>query len=158
MRSVSTSISGARLAGAREIVAVDPDERRLELAGARGATLALAPGDAFDPVDYAFEAVGDPEVMAQALDALAPGGELVLVGATARDALLSFHPRAFLSRQQRIVGCIYGSLRPHEHLPILLGWCAEGRVPVATSWAAAFGWTSWRTRSPTPPAPACGRS
>ena len=124
-------ISGARLAGAREIVAVDPDERRLELAGVRGATLALAPGVAFDPVDYAFEAVGDTAVMAQALEALAPGGELVLVGAAARDALLSFHPRAFLSRQQRIVGCIYGSVRPHEHLPILLGWCAEGRVPVS---------------------------
>ena len=124
-------VTGARLAGAGTIVAVDPDERRRELATARGATAAIAPAEAFDPVDYAFEAVGDVDVMRQALDALAPGGELVLVGATARDALLSFHPRAFLSKQQRITGCIYGSLRPHEHLPLLLRWCADGRVPVA---------------------------
>jgi S-(hydroxymethyl)glutathione dehydrogenase/alcohol dehydrogenase len=124
-------VSGARLAGAARIVAVDPDEGRRRLALARGATHALAPGEPVDPVDYAFEVVGEPAVMEQALAALAPSGELLLVGAAARDALMSFHPRAFLSRQQRITGCIYGSVRPHEHLPQLLAWCADGTIPVA---------------------------
>src|SRR5581483_10989677 len=95
-----------------------------------GATETLAPGEPFEPVDYAFEVLGEPAVMEQALAALAPAGELVLVGAAARDALMSFHPRAFLSRQQRITGCIYGSVRPQEHLPQLLAWCADGTVPV----------------------------
>jgi S-(hydroxymethyl)glutathione dehydrogenase / alcohol dehydrogenase len=124
-------VVGARIAGAARIVAVDPDETRLELARARGATHTVRPGDPFDPVDYAFEVVGEPAVMEQAVAALAPAGELVLVGATARDALMSFHPRAFLSRQQRITGCIYGSVNPREHLPQLLFWCADGTVPLA---------------------------
>jgi S-(hydroxymethyl)glutathione dehydrogenase / alcohol dehydrogenase len=124
-------VVGARLAGAATIVAIDPDEGRRALALARGATSALAPGEPLDPVDYAFEVVGEPTVMEQALAALAPGGELVLVGAAARDARLGFHPRAFLSKQQRITGCIYGSIRPQEHLPMLLAWAADGTIPVA---------------------------
>jgi S-(hydroxymethyl)glutathione dehydrogenase/alcohol dehydrogenase len=44
---------------------------------------------------------------------------------------MSFHPRAFLSQQQRISGCIYGSARPAEHLPQLLAWAADGTIPLA---------------------------
>ena len=124
-------VAGARIAGAARIVAVDPDVRRRALATVRGATEALAPGEPFQPVDYAFEAVGEPAVIEQALAALAPAGELVLVGAAARDAILSFHPRGFMSRQQRITGCIYGSVHPRKHLPQLLAWCADGAIPVA---------------------------
>jgi S-(hydroxymethyl)glutathione dehydrogenase/alcohol dehydrogenase len=124
-------VVGARIAGATRVVAIDPSEERRGLALARGATHTIAPGDPLDPVDYAFEVVGEPAVMEQALAVLAPGGELVLVGATARDATMSFHPRAFLSKQQRITGCIYGSLRPHVDLPALLRWCADGTIPLA---------------------------
>jgi S-(hydroxymethyl)glutathione dehydrogenase / alcohol dehydrogenase len=125
------AVAGARLAGADRIVAIDPDERRLELARAWGATEMHAPAQPFDPVDYAFEVVGEAAVMEQALAALAPAGELVLVGAAARDALLAFHPRAFMSRQQRITGCIYGSIDPAVHLPQLLAWAADGTLPLA---------------------------
>jgi S-(hydroxymethyl)glutathione dehydrogenase/alcohol dehydrogenase len=124
-------VSASRLAEAATIVAIDPDPKRRELALARGATEAVELGVEIADLDYAFEVVGDPEVMTAALSALGIGGTLVLVGAAARDALLSFHPRAFMSRQQRIVGCIYGSLHPHTDLPELLRWCAEGRLPLA---------------------------
>jgi S-(hydroxymethyl)glutathione dehydrogenase/alcohol dehydrogenase len=123
-------VVGARIARAARIVAIDPDPIRRRLAKARGATDALGPGTAFEPVDHAFEVVGEPAVMERALAALAPGGQLVLVGAAARPATMSFHPRAFLSQQQRIVGCIYGSARPAEHLPQLLEWAADGTIPV----------------------------
>lgn len=124
-------VVGARIAGATRIVAIDPSDERRGLALARGATHAVEPGVSFDPVDYAFEVVGEPAVMEAALATLAPGGELVLVGATARDARMSFHPRAFLSKQQRITGCIYGSVRPHVDLPVLLRRCADGTIPLA---------------------------
>jgi S-(hydroxymethyl)glutathione dehydrogenase/alcohol dehydrogenase len=124
-------VSAARLAEAATIVAVDPDPRRRELALARGATDAVEPGAELTDLDYAFEVVGEPEVMAEALAALGVGGRLVLVGAAARDALLAFQPRAFMSKQQQIVGCIYGSLHPHRDLPELLRWCANGRLPLA---------------------------
>jgi S-(hydroxymethyl)glutathione dehydrogenase / alcohol dehydrogenase len=124
-------VTAARLAEAATIVAVDPDPQRRELALARGATDAVEPGVELRDLDYAFEVVGETEVMAEALASLGVGGTLVLVGAAARDALLRFHPRAFMSKQQRIVGCIYGSLHPHNDLPELLRWCADGRVPLA---------------------------
>jgi S-(hydroxymethyl)glutathione dehydrogenase/alcohol dehydrogenase len=124
-------VVGARLAGAGRIVAVDPDPQRRELALARGATEAIAPDEPLEPVDYAFEVVGEPAVMERAVESLAPGGELVLVGAAARDATVSFRPRAFLSMQQRISGCIYGSATPAEHLPRLLAWAADGTIPLA---------------------------
>jgi S-(hydroxymethyl)glutathione dehydrogenase / alcohol dehydrogenase len=124
-------VVGAHMAGATRIVAIDPDERRLELARARGATECLRPEQTFEPVDYAFEVVGEPAVMERALASLGPGGELVLVGAAARPDTMSFHPRAFMSNQQRITGCIYGSARPAEHLPQLLDWVADGTIPVA---------------------------
>ena len=125
-------VAGARIAGAGTIVAVDPDERRRALASEWGATETVAPGEPVEPVDYAFEVVGEPAAMEAALASLAPGGELVLVGAAARDAVVAFHPRAFLSKQQRITGCIYGSLRPREHLPQLLSWATDGTLPLAT--------------------------
>jgi S-(hydroxymethyl)glutathione dehydrogenase/alcohol dehydrogenase len=126
-------VTAARMAEASTIVAVEPDPKRRELALARGATDAVAPEDAADvavDLDYAFEVVGEPEIMTAALASLGIGGTLVLVGAAARDALLAFHPRAFLSKQQRIIGCIYGSLHPQSDLPELLRWCRDGRIPL----------------------------
>jgi S-(hydroxymethyl)glutathione dehydrogenase / alcohol dehydrogenase len=120
-------VAGARLAGAAPIAAVDPDPRRLELAYARGAVARDR-----DRFDHVFEAVGAPEVMEEALDAVDAGGQLTLIGAAARDAVMSFHPRRFLSQQQRIAGCIYGSIgRPQDELAMLLRLCADGAVPLA---------------------------
>jgi S-(hydroxymethyl)glutathione dehydrogenase / alcohol dehydrogenase len=123
-------VSAARLAEASTIVVVDPDPDRRELARARGATDAVEPGADITDLDYAFEVVGEPEIMSAALSSLGVGGTLVLIGAAARDATLSFHPRVFMSKQQRMIGCIYGSLHPHKDLPELLRWCAEGRLPL----------------------------
>jgi S-(hydroxymethyl)glutathione dehydrogenase/alcohol dehydrogenase len=133
-------VVGAKLALAEVIVAVDPDCDRRAAARARGATVACAPEDAAavvaeatggHGVDTAFEVVGRPEVMSEALECLGVGGRLVLVGAAARDAQLLFEPRRFMSRQQAIIGCIYGSIRPRFDLERLLRLCADGTVPVA---------------------------
>jgi len=97
----------------------------------RGATETVRPGEPFDPVDHAFEVVGVPAVMEEALGSLGPGGQLVLVGAAARPDTIALQPRAFMSKQQRITGCIYGSAKPARHLPQLLDWVADGTVPVA---------------------------
>jgi S-(hydroxymethyl)glutathione dehydrogenase/alcohol dehydrogenase len=128
-------VAGAAMAHARSIVAIDPDPERRARALGLGATVATAPAGAAEVIsaatdgrgaDHAFEVVGSPAIMAEAIDALAVGGQLVLVGAAARDAQLSFAPRRFMSRQQRITSCIYGSIRPSADLPLLLGWCRAG--------------------------------
>ncbi len=84
-------VSGARLAGAASIVAVDVLPERLELARRLGAHHALA---ADEPdlverirdltggfgVDHAFDAVGHSSVISQALQCLDSGGVCTLVG------------------------------------------------------------------------------
>jgi L-iditol 2-dehydrogenase len=80
-----------RAAGAARIVAADPLPHRRAAAAARGADVVLDPGDpayardldAFTAglgVDVAFEIAGTDDAIASAVDALAPGGRLVLAG------------------------------------------------------------------------------
>jgi threonine dehydrogenase-like Zn-dependent dehydrogenase len=81
---------GARLMGASEIVAVDSDSHRLEIAKRFGATVLLkAEGDVVRKireltngrgVDVAIEALGVQETFENALRALRPGGTLSSVG------------------------------------------------------------------------------
>jgi S-(hydroxymethyl)glutathione dehydrogenase/alcohol dehydrogenase len=133
-------VTGAKLAQAGAIVAVDPDPGRRAAALARGATAACHPDEALEMIvnataghglDFAFEAVGRPSIMETAIEALGVGGTLVLVGAAARAELLSFQPRRFMSRQQRLVGCIYGSIQPPGDLVRLLQLAADGAIPLA---------------------------
>lgn len=81
---------GARLMGASEIYAIDPDPDRLRIAEKFGATTTLFSGD--DPVrricaatglrgvDVAIEALGIQETFENALRVLKPGGTLSSVG------------------------------------------------------------------------------
>jgi S-(hydroxymethyl)glutathione dehydrogenase / alcohol dehydrogenase len=134
-------VQGARLAAASRIVALDISDERLAWARQLGAT------DVFnseDPeiiekvrrvaggrgMDFVFEAVGLAALMRSGLDMLGRGGELVLVGAAARDAEFPFMPRRFMSLQQAIRGCIYGNIRPGLHLPLFADWCCDGRLNV----------------------------
>jgi S-(hydroxymethyl)glutathione dehydrogenase/alcohol dehydrogenase len=122
-------VQGAQLAGATQIIAVDINEANLALARHFGAT-DLVNSLSLDSVDevrrltggrgvaHAFEVVGLPDLMLQAIDMLARGGALTLVGAAARDAELPFLPRRFMSQQQRIQGCIYGNIHPSIDLPM----------------------------------------
>ena len=132
-------VTGAKLAGAETIVAVDPDPGRRAAALDRGATATCHPDEALHAItqatdghglDFAFEVVGRPELMATAIEMLGVGGTLVLVGAAARDELLSFQPRRFMSRQQRLIGCIYGSIHPQVDLAELLLLGREGEIPL----------------------------
>ncbi len=130
-------IQGARLAGASVIIAIDIDNDRLANAAILGATHVLNNHISNSAavvkemtggrgVEHVFEVVGEPRLMAQGIDMLAHGGTLTLVGAAARDAQMSFHPRRFMSRQQTIQGCIYGSIVPHKDLPRFADWYMEG--------------------------------
>jgi len=132
-------IQGAALANARLILAADNNPARLATARRCGAThtfdssrgglvehvLSLTAGRG---VEHAFEVVGQPALMEQGLQCLARGGALTIVGAAARDAEFSFRPRRFMSQQQTIQGCIYGSIRPGLDLPMFADWHMAGRL------------------------------
>jgi len=81
---------GARLSGAADIIAVDPDPARLKMAKQFGATVTLQSGPGVVEkiraltkgvgVDRAIEALGQQETFENALRVLRPGGTLSSVG------------------------------------------------------------------------------
>src|SRR5207244_12381559 len=93
-------IQGAVLAGAEPIIAVDLNDRKLEMAKQFGATHTVNPkaGDPVDAiiektggigVDYAFEVIGVPDVMTQAFLATRRGGKAIIVGVPPASAMVT---------------------------------------------------------------------
>jgi S-(hydroxymethyl)glutathione dehydrogenase/alcohol dehydrogenase len=111
------AIQGARVAGAAQIVAVDPVAARREWALRFGATEAVAPeglaeaqqrltgGEGFD---YAFEVVGRSATVRAAYDAVRRGGALVVVGAGAMDDMVQFNMFELFFNEKRILPSLYG--------------------------------------------------
>jgi S-(hydroxymethyl)glutathione dehydrogenase/alcohol dehydrogenase len=132
-------VQGARIAGAAEILAVDPVDARREQALALGATRACAPDDVrevvreLDPegVDYAFDAVGAPATTKLALRWTRGGGTTVVVGLPAAGQLLELDPFEFSSREKTLTGTIYGSEDPALALPRLLELVRSGELELS---------------------------
>lgn len=130
-------IQGARIAGARQIIAIDRVPDKLEVARHFGATDTILPGDesvvrqikklSGGGVDYAFDAVGVPELSASCLYALAPRGLAVIVGAIPQGQTLTLEPGHFYV-EKRITGSIMGSNRFHIDAPHYLELYRQGKL------------------------------
>ena len=132
-------IQGCRLAGALNIVAVDPLPFKRDLALELGAThtVAEAAQETLDLMrqltegrgaDYAFVAAGAPGLVRLAFEALRLGGTLVCIGLPPEGAEVTL-PGPELVRQEKIVtGTLYGSCRPHTDMPRVLDLYMEGRL------------------------------
>jgi len=139
-------VQGARIAGAAEIVCVDPLPARRELALGLGATRSVAPeevGDAMgvllpEGADYSFDAVGDPETTKLSFRWTRNGGLCVIVGLPATGARLELDPTEFIRREKRLTGTIYGSEDPAVALPVLLDHVREGRLDLRSQLGPAF--------------------
>ena len=119
-------IQGARIAGARQIIAIDLVPDKLETALKFGATHTILGGPDSpdgDPVkaikklsgggvDYAFDAVGLTQLSQQCFYALAPRGLAVIVGAIPPGQKLELEPGHFYV-EKSIIGCFMGSNRFH---------------------------------------------
>lgn len=120
----SSVIQGARIAGARQIIAVDIVASKLDAARHFGATETILTGDEapeVDPVraikklsnggvDYAFDAVGTAELAASCLYSLAPRGLAVIVGAIPPGNKLELEPGHFYV-EKTLTGSMMGSNR-----------------------------------------------
>ncbi|MBV9006097.1 MAG: alcohol dehydrogenase catalytic domain-containing protein [Solirubrobacterales bacterium] len=131
-------IAGARLAGARTIVAVDTDEGKLSLARGRGATHAVLAGGGRTVVrevlaitgggvEHAFEVVGRAATIRQAWDVLAPGGTATVVGLAPHGVEVCLPAIEFLS-EKTITGSYYGSTDVHAALGQLVELVVDGRL------------------------------
>jgi S-(hydroxymethyl)glutathione dehydrogenase / alcohol dehydrogenase len=135
---VGTSIiQGARIAGARQIIAVDLLDSKLETARRFGATHTVNASNT-DPVkeikalseggvDYSFEAIGNGKVLEQCFYSLAPRGICTLVGAIPVGQKIELMPGHFYIEKQ-IRGCFMGSNRFHVDMPHYLELYRQGRL------------------------------
>ncbi|GAA1900244.1 zinc-dependent alcohol dehydrogenase family protein [Streptantibioticus ferralitis] len=121
-------IQGARIAGARRIVAIDANPVKAAVARQFGATDFIDASQVADPVeavrallpngaDHAFECVGHVRLVRQAIDLLDRHGQAVLLGMPPADAEASFRVSA-MYLDKSILGCRYGSSRPQRDIAL----------------------------------------
>ena len=146
------AIQGARIAGARMIIAVDQFESKLALARRLGATHTIdassadaveairklaSPGQSDAPiieglgasggVDYAFEAVGLKKLAEQCFDCIKPGGTATIIGMIPVGQKVELSGPMFLS-ERRIQGSNMGSNRFRIDMPRYIDYYLQGRL------------------------------
>ena len=135
------AILGARLAGARTIIGVDIDPRKLELAKQFGATHVINSRET-DPVeriqeltggngaDVVIEAIGRPETYLQAFYGRDLAGTVVLVGVPTPDMRLEAPLLDFFGRGGALKSSWYGDCLPERDFPVLIDLYLQGRLPL----------------------------
>jgi S-(hydroxymethyl)glutathione dehydrogenase/alcohol dehydrogenase len=130
-------IQGARIAGATQIIAIDPIALKRDTAVAFGATHVIDPleSDSVESVreltegrgaDYAFEVIGLPTTMVQAHAMIRPGGTAVLVGVPSSGAEVTFNARNLQSGGRKIIGCTYGSAQVKRDFVDFISFAERG--------------------------------
>jgi S-(hydroxymethyl)glutathione dehydrogenase / alcohol dehydrogenase len=131
-------IQGARIAGAGEIIAVDMNETKLQMAKEFGATATVnaAQGDPVSQVmdmtqqrgaDVAFEVIGLPQTIDQTITMVRRGGQAILVGVPKMDVMVNV-PAFFglVLAEKTIKGCWYGSSNVQKDVPKLIDLYKKG--------------------------------
>jgi S-(hydroxymethyl)mycothiol dehydrogenase len=133
------AISGAVIAGARTVIAVDVDERKLAWAREFGATHTVN-SSATDPVeaikglttgngaDVVIEAVGRPETYEQAFFARDLAGVLVQVGVPSPTMRIDLPMIELFGRGGALKSSWYGDCLPTRDFPMLIDLYLRGRL------------------------------
>ena len=133
-------VLGARLAGARQIIAVDLSDDRLAFATKVGATHTVnarsndAVGEirriAGNGVDVAFEMAGSVPALELAYAATARGGTTVTAGLPHAEKRMSLSPLALVAEERTLKGSYVGSSAPQRDVPRMIALFRAGRLPV----------------------------
>jgi S-(hydroxymethyl)glutathione dehydrogenase / alcohol dehydrogenase len=132
-----SAIQGARIAGARMIIAVDVFENKLATARELGATH-IVDASSHDPVkairdmtdggvDYAFEAIGLKKAAEQAFDCIRAGGTATVIGMIPVGQKVELDGAVFL-REKKIQGSSMGSNRFRVDMPRYVDFYMQGRL------------------------------
>ncbi len=139
------AVAGAALVGAKQIIAVDTDNTKLDWARKFGAThtvnsAELAPEKDLVKtvqdltggfgVDVVIDAVGRPETWKQAFYARDLAGTVVLVGVPTPDMRLDMPLVDFFSRGGSLKSSWYGDCLPERDFPTLIDLYLQGRLPL----------------------------
>src|SRR6266568_9556227 len=132
-----SAIQGARIAGARMIIAVDAHDHKLETAFELGATHTIN-ASTKDPVktivdmtdggvEYSFEAIGLKKAAEQCFECLRPGGTATVIGMIPVGQKLELEGSVFL-REKKIQGSSMGSNRFKVDMPKYVDFYMQGRL------------------------------
>jgi Zn-dependent alcohol dehydrogenase len=144
-------IQGLRLAGASRIVAVDTLAIKEDLARQFGAThfvdasstdavkavrAIVPPGPEriagalgwTGGVTWSFDCVGHPAVLRSALDVLDWGGTALAIGIPPQGTEVTIDVNALAYVDRGLLGCRYGSSRPHHDIPLMVELYKSGRL------------------------------
>ena len=138
-----SAVTGARLAGAGRIIAVDVSDAKEALARTAGATdFLVASPDMAKQVraltdgrgaDQALECVGSAATIRQAWSACRRGGTCVVVGVGPKDQQVSFNPLELFHFSRTLVSSIYGNSDARRDIEGLLEYVADGRLDLASA-------------------------
>lgn len=134
-------IQAARLVGARQIIGVDINPAKVELARKFGMTDFINPKEVHNVVeaiveltkggaDYTFECIGNVTTMRQALEACHKGwGESIIIGVAGAGKEISTRPFQLVTgRVWR--GSAFGGARGRTDVPTIVDMYMEGRINI----------------------------
>ena len=135
----AAAVAGAALAGAREVLAVDVDRRKLGAALSLGATTTVnaTEEDVVEAIkrktggfgaDVVIDAVGRPETYEQAFYARDLAGTVVLVGVPTPEMRLEMPLLDFFSHGGSLKSSWYGDCLPTRDFPMLIDLYKQGRL------------------------------
>jgi S-(hydroxymethyl)mycothiol dehydrogenase len=124
-------VQGARIAGAAEIFAVDREPRKLEWAQRFGATETATEPPAERRFDLAFDAVGIPATLEQAVAMLDHAGIATLVGLPHERAEATFGLKQLFDARAQIRVSHGGDMLPAQDFPRLARLALDGRLDLA---------------------------
>jgi Zn-dependent alcohol dehydrogenase len=134
-----SAIQAARIAAAGRVVVIDANPAKEAVARRFGATDFVDASATDDTVaavkdlglslgaDHVFECVGRPALIRQGIALLDWGGTLTLLGVPKLGTEAAFVVND-LYNDKSILGCRYGSTRPHHDIPLLVSFYKDGRL------------------------------
>lgn len=136
------AVIGAKMAGAKKIIAIDINPSKFEMAVEFGATDCINPRDYDKPiqevvvdltdggVDYSFECIGNVELMRAALECCHKGwGESVIIGVAPAGKEISTRPFQLVTgRVWR--GSAFGGVKGRTELPSYVEKAMSGEIPL----------------------------
>ncbi len=133
------AIQGAAVAGARQIIAVDLLDAKLEAAVRFGATdtINASKQNTIDEInkltngqgaDFALVTVGSSSAIQESFNMVRTGGTIVIAGLPPVDAAVTLPTFSFVVTGKRLLGSLMGSTRLQVDVPILMDHYQRGNL------------------------------
>lgn len=139
-----SGVMGAKISGAKTIIAIDRVPARLELAKEMGATHSIN-SDGMDipkliqtvrdltdgyGSSITMDTTGLPTLVAAGVEFTRRKGQYVQIGSAPMDAKLEIEIFNFMVSGKKFIGAVEGDIIPSEYIPKMIGWYREGKFPI----------------------------